>query len=313
MLFNIQVSSRVKIMEVGRLRALLELARCGTMAAAAEALFLTPSAVSQQIAQLEEEAGVKLTERIGRGVRLTPAGHALVGHAERVMVVLDEARSELAELRREIAGELRVAAFSSIASAVLPDTVKALQHTYPRLEIVLEEFDPVEGLTALRSWRTDIALIDDLSVVLGDSQESVGVVQVAEDVLYVAVAADHALSKRPSLSVADLRHENWAIESTWSGFGDVITNLCRRAGYEPRINAKCRGFEMVVAMVASGCSVSMVPGLRLVRPPAGVTWVKLRPEVRRKVYVAYRRGERDHPTIKVFVEEIVRTASRLLG
>jgi DNA-binding transcriptional LysR family regulator len=300
-------------MEVGRLRALLELARCGTMAAAAEALFLTPSAVSQQIAQLEEEAGVKLTERIGRGVRLTPAGHALVGHAERVMVVLDEARSELAELRREIAGELRVAAFSSIASAVLPDTVKALQHTYPRLEIVLEEFDPVEGLTALRSWRTDIALIDDLSVVLGDSQESVGVVQVAEDVLYVAVAVDHALSKRPSLSVADLRHENWAIESTWSGFGDVITNLCRRAGYEPRINAKCRGFEMVVAMVASGCSVSMVPGLRLVRPPAGVTWVKLRPEVRRKVYVAYRRGERDHPTIKVFVEEIVRTASRLLG
>jgi DNA-binding transcriptional LysR family regulator len=300
-------------MEVGRLRALLELARCGTIAAAAKALFLTPSAVSQQIAQLEEEAGVKLTERIGRGVRLTPAGHALVGYADRVMVVLDEARSELAALRREIAGELRVAAFPSIASAVLPDTVKALQHAYPRLEIVLEEFDPIEGLTALRSWRTDIALIDDLSVVVGDSQESVGVVPVAEDVLYVAVAADHALSKRPSLSVADLRHETWAIESTWSGFGDVITNLCRRAGYEPKINAKCRGFEMVGAMVASGCSVSMVPGLRLVRPPAGVTWVKLRPEVRRKIYVAYRRGERDHPTIKVFVEEIVRTASRLLG
>ena len=77
-------------MEVGRLRALLELARCGTMAAAAEALFLTPSAVSQQIAQLEEEADVKLTERIGRGVRLTPAGHALVGYAERLLVVLDE-------------------------------------------------------------------------------------------------------------------------------------------------------------------------------------------------------------------------------
>jgi DNA-binding transcriptional LysR family regulator len=299
--------------EIGRLRALLELARCGTMAAAAEALFLTPSAVSQQIAQLEEEAGVKLTERIGRGVRLTPAGQALVGYAERVMVVLDEARSELAELRREIAGELRVAAFPSIASAVLPETFKALQQAYPRLAIVLEEFDPIEGLTALKSWRTDIALIDDLSIMVGDSQESVGVVPVAEDSLYVAVAAGHALSKRQSVSVADLQYETWAIESTWSGFGDVITNLCRRAGYEPRINAKCRGFEMVGAMVASGCSVAVVPGLRLLRPPAGVTWVKLRPEVRRKVYVAYRLGERDHPTIKVFVEEIVRTASRLLG
>ena len=300
-------------MEVGRLRALLELARCGTMAAAAEALFLTPSAVSQQIAQLEEEAGVELTERIGRGVRLTPAGHALVGYAERVMVVLDEARSELAELRREIAGELRVAAFPSIASAVLPETIKALQDAYPRLEIVLEEFDPIEGLTALRSWRTDVALIDDLSVVVGDSQESVGVVQVAEDALYVAVAADHALSNRPSVSVADLRNETWAIESTWSGFGDVVTNLCRRAGYEPKVNAKCRGSEMVEAMVASGCSVSIAPGLRVLRSPVGVSWVKLRPEVRRKIFVAYRRGERNHPTIKVFVEEIVRTASRLLG
>jgi DNA-binding transcriptional LysR family regulator len=95
----------VRTLEVGRLRALLELARCGTMAAAAEALFLTPSAISQQIAQLEDEAGVKLTERIGRRVRLTAAGNALVRHAERVMAVLDEARSELAELRHEIAGE----------------------------------------------------------------------------------------------------------------------------------------------------------------------------------------------------------------
>lgn len=299
-------------MEVGRLRALLELARCGTMAAAAEALFLTPSAVSQQISQLEEEAGVQLTERIGRGVRLTSAGRALVGHAERVMVVLDEARSEMAVLRREIAGELRVAAFPSIASAVLPETFKALQKAYPRLEVVLEEFDPLEGLTALKSWRTDVALIDDLSAGAASSQESVGIVPVAEDALYVAVAADHPLSKKPSVSMADFRHEAWAIESTYSGFGDVITSLCRRAGYEPRINAKCRGFEMVEAMVASGCSVSIVPGLRLVRPLTGVTWVKLRPEVRRKVFVAYRQGERDHPTIKVFVKEIVRTASRLL-
>ena len=133
-------------MEVGRLRALLELARCGTMAAAAEALFLTPSAVSQQIAQLEEEAGVKLTERIGRRVRLTPAGHALVGYAERLMVVLDEARSEMAELRREIAGELRVAAFPSIASVVLPDTVKALRHAFPRLEIAIEELEAIDGV-----------------------------------------------------------------------------------------------------------------------------------------------------------------------
>nr|WP_211701830.1 LysR family transcriptional regulator [Paraburkholderia aspalathi] len=300
-------------MDVGRLRALLELERCGTMAAAAEALFLTPSAVSQQIAQLEDEAGVKLTERIGRRVRLTAAGHALVRYAERVMTVLDEARSELAELRRVIAGELRVAAFQSIAAVVLPDTVKELRDAYPRLEIKIEELEPIDGVAALRSWRADIGLIDDLSLVAGDNREKIEVVPLAEDVLYVAVATDHPLSKRSSLSVADLRHETWAIESTWSTFGASIIDLCHRAGYEPRTNAKCRGAEMIEAMVASGCSVSIIPGLRVLRSPAGVTWVKLTPEVRRKIYVAYRRGERNHPAVNVFVDEIVRTASRLLG
>ena len=283
------------------------------MAAAAEALFLTPSAVSQQIAQLEDDAGIKLTEWIGRGVRLTPAGQALVRYAERVMAVLDEARSELAELRSEIAGELRVAAFQSIASVVLPDTVKELWRAFPRLEIMLEELESIDGVAALRSWRADIALIDDLSIVAGDNREKVEVVPLAEDVLYVAVATDHPLSKKPSLSVADLKQETWAIESTWSTFGAFITDLCRNTGYESQINAKCRGPETIEAMVASGCSVSIIPGLRVLRSPAGVAWVKLTPEVRRKIYVAYRRGERSHPTIKVFVEEIVRTASRLLG
>jgi DNA-binding transcriptional LysR family regulator len=299
-------------MDVGRLRALRELSLRGTMAAAAEALFLTPSAVSQQIAQLEEEVGVKLTERRGRGVRLTPAGIALVGHAERLMVVLDEARSEMAQLKREIAGELRVAAFPSVASAVLPETVKSLKTVFPRLEIVLEELEPLDGLAALGAWQADVTLVDDLSIILGGKHRAFGHQPLTEDVLYVLLPAGHALARRQSVSVADLRHESWALDSTSSTFGDFISNLCRRAGYEPTLNAKCRGFEMVGAMVAAGCSVSIVPGLRLVRAQPEVVPVKLRPEVRRKISVAYRRGERDHPAVRAFVEEVVRTAARVL-
>jgi len=88
------------------------------MAAVAEALFLTPSAVSQQIAQLEEEAGVKLIERQGRGVRLTKAGEVLVEHTERMLLVLDEAKSDLAQIKREVAGVIRVAAFPTVAAAL---------------------------------------------------------------------------------------------------------------------------------------------------------------------------------------------------
>ena len=294
-------------MDISRLRALRELATRGTMAAAAEALFLTPSAVSQQIAQLEEEAEVDLTERRGRGVRLTPAGKALVGHVERILVVLDEAKSQLAELKKEIAGELRVAAFPSIASAVLPQAVKALRLVFPRLEVVLEEMEPADGLAALGSWRADIALIDDLSIILGGKQKDFSHVPLTEDVLYALLPAGHTLSKRKSVSAADLQHESWALDSTSSAYGEFIRNLCRRAGYDPKLNAKSRGFEMVGAMVAAGCSVSVVPGLRLTRPLPGVVAVPLRPEVRRKISVAFRRGERDHPAVKVFVEALVRT------
>jgi DNA-binding transcriptional LysR family regulator len=301
-------------MDVNRLRALRELARRGTMAAAAEALFLTPSAVSQQVALLEQEAGVALTERRGRGVRLTPAGDALVAHAERIMVVLDEARSEMAQLRREIAGELRVAAFPTIASAVLPETVKALRAAFPRLDVVLEEMEPLDGLAALGSWRTDVALVDDLSAPLAGQPDALGLVPLAQDRLYALLPEAHALAGKRSLAMGELRGEAWAMDSTASAaFGDVVMDLCRRAGYEPRVNARCTGFEMVAAMVASGCSVSVVPGLRLLRPAPGLRAVRLRPEVRRQISVAYRRGERDHPAVAAFVRQLALTSGQLLG
>lgn len=300
-------------MDLHRLKALRELARHGTMAAAAEALFLTPSAVSQQLAQLEQEAGVALTERRGRGVRLTPAGEALVAHAERVLVVLDEARSEMAQRRREIAGELRVAAFPTIASAVLPATVQALHVAHPRLEVVLHEMEPLDGLAALGSWRADVALIDDLSAPLAGRQDNLGLVPLAQDRLYALLPAAHALAARRSLAVGELRAEAWAMDSTASAFGDVVMGLCRRDGYEPRVNAHCTGFEMVAAMVASGCSVSVVPGLRLLRPTPGLTAVRLRPEMRRQISAAYRRGEREHPAVAAFVRELVRTSEASLG
>ncbi len=296
-------------MDITRLRALRELSIRQTMAAAAEALFLTPSAISQQIAQLEEEVGVALTERRGRGVRLTPAGELLVVHAERLLTVLYEAKSDIAEIKKEIAGELRVAAFPSIGAALLPQAVKALRARHPRLAIVLDEMEPADGLAALGSWQVDVALIDDLSLLFLGKQHHVEQVPLTEDSLCVIVPAGHALAKRPSLSIGDLKAEGWALDSTSSTYGDFVIGLCRRAGYEPILNAKCRSFDMVFAMVASGCSISLVPRLRLVHSVQGVSVVKLRPEVSRKISVAYRRGEHRHPAVKVFVEQLVTSAA----
>lgn len=298
-------------MDIGRLRALRELASRQTMVAVAEAMFLTPSAVSQQIAQLEDEAGVKLIERQGRGVRLTKAGEVLVEHTERLLLVLDEAKSDLAQIKREVAGVLRVAAFPTVAAALLPKAINELKVNYPFLEVVLEEVEPAEGLAALSSWQTDVAFVDDLSLRLGGKQPNVDQIPVLNDVLYVMLAPDHQLAEKSSVSIADLRNELWALDSATSYFAQFVLNLCRRSGYEPKVNAAGRGFEMVCAMVAERCSITVVPGLRLARPIPGVVAVKLRPEIGRKISLAYRRGERGHPAIKVFSEQILRSAAKL--
>lgn len=290
-------------MDLTRLRALRELSTRGTMAAVAETLNLTPSAVSQQIAQLEDEAGMPLTERRGRGIRLTHAGEVLAQHAEQVIAVLDSARSALAVIRGEIAGEVRIAAFPSAAAALLPRAINALRKSHPRLEPVLLELEPAEGLAALGSWQADLALVDDLSPASG-THAGILRAALAEDSLVALLPARHALARRESVSVADLAGEPWAMDSTASSYAQFIVGLCRRAGFEPRVNAHCRSFEMVAALVAAGSSVSVIPGLRRAQAPRGVVMVELRPRVRRQISVAYRSGERRHPAIQAVVAEL---------
>lgn len=300
-------------MDIGRLRTLREVSVRQTMAAAADALFLTPSAVSQQISQLEEELGIQLTERRGRGIRLTRAGEVLVEHAERVLTVLDEAKSRIAAMKQEVMGELRVAAFPSIAAALLPHAIQRLGHTHPHLSVVIEEMEPADGLGALGAWQVDVAVVDDLSMRLGGKKQAVDQVPLAEDRLVALLPSGHPLAAKASILVGDLREEGWAIDSTSSLYGDFVLDLCRRAGFEPKVNARCRSFDMVGAMVASGCSVSVVAGLRLVRRVEGVAAVRIRPEVRRRISVAYRRGESQHPAVRAFVAQLVNSASEVLG
>ena len=298
-------------MEITRLRALRELAHRHTMAAVAETLCLTASAVSQQIAQLEQEVGVALTERQGRGVRLTRAGEVLVAHVERLLNVFDEAKSDLAQIKSEIAGVLRVAVFPTVAAALLPHVDNTLKQSYPYLQIVLDEMEPADGLAALGSWGSDVAFVDDLSVQLHGKKDATEYVHVLDDYLYALLPERHHLAKRQSLSVSDLKAEQWALDSASSVYAEFLLNLCRRAGYEPQVNANCRGFEVVSAMVSAGCSVTVMPGLRLAYRLNQVAAVKLMPEVKRKVSVAYRKGERNHPAVQVFLAQSIQSALEL--
>ena len=144
------------VLNVSRLRVLRELAQRGTIAAVAEALWLTPSAVSQQLSALERETRVALVERAGRGVRLTAAGRVLVERSERVFEALDEAEAALQALQSEPTGRLRVASFPSVVRVVFPLMMRRLHERFPGVELEIEDLEGEQGLDAVRLGHVDL-------------------------------------------------------------------------------------------------------------------------------------------------------------
>jgi DNA-binding transcriptional LysR family regulator len=298
-------------MDLARLRTLQELAIRGTMAAVSEALRMSPSAVSQQIAQLEIEAGVKLVERRGRGVRLTGAGERLRQHADHIVAILEEARTDLAEQRKIVGGEVRIASFPSVGAALLPPVIRAVQAANPAVRITALELEPNEGLAAVRAWQADAAIIDDLTVSADVAAGSLISTPLLQDQLYAVLPEGHSLSRRRTVSLADLRNEAWAIDSSRLSFAESVIRLCEAQGFRPNINAQCSGFEMMAAMVESGCSVSVTPGIRLRSYRGKLVAKRLSPELRRAIFLVHRRGERRNPALNVVLRQFEETAAKI--
>src|SRR5260370_23195146 len=139
------------MLDVRKLRLLRELAHRATITAVAEALCYTPSAVSQQLAALEREAGVPLLQRTGRRVTLTPAGVALAAQTEAVLALLEQASATLAAARTGLAGPLKIGAFPTAVRTILPAALVALGRDHPGLELMVTELDPAAVPEALRS------------------------------------------------------------------------------------------------------------------------------------------------------------------
>jgi len=297
-------------MDFVRLRTLRELSLRTTMAAVADALHLSPSAVSQQIAQLEDELQVELVERRGRGVLLTAAGKRLVAYVERITAVIEEAKTEMAQMRSVVAGELRVAAFPSVATVSIPKAIQLLERQHPHLVVVFSELEPIDGLAALRSWQVDLAVIDDLTLrgvlpVAGIETQKLGI-----DQLLVMLPKTHRLARKKSVSLADLKDERWALDARGT-YSDTIVEACMKAGFRPMINGNCNGFPAIAAMVASGCSVSVMPGLRVLSNRGDFRIAKLDPPIVRTIQVAYHEGAQRSPAISAFIDTIKASSRHL--
>ncbi|MCJ9690541.1 LysR substrate-binding domain-containing protein [Rhizobium sp. PRIMUS64] len=298
-------------MDFQRLKTLRELAIRGTMAAVSDAIGISPSAVSQQISLLEEEVGATLVERRGRGVGITPAGQVLVQHAERMLTVLEEARTDLAEMKRIVAGELTLSSFPSIAASLLPPTIRQLQLDYPALIVSAVEMEPLVSLASLRSWQVDLAIIDDLTLKEDKNPENLEVFPIYDDRIVAVLHKSHPLADKEKLKLTDLKDEFWAIDTRPNTFSDIIFAMCEARGFTPKIIGRFDAFDVISAMVASRCAISVLPQIRTLLHGAELVTRQFNPPIKRSILLAIRKGESRRPAVKIVVEALRKGAENM--
>ncbi|MEV1168014.1 LysR family transcriptional regulator [Nonomuraea sp. NPDC049784] len=272
-----------------KLHLLRELARRGTIAAVAEAVTFTPSAVSQQLSALEREAGVPLLERTGRTVTLTPAGRLLVEHAHAVLEQLERASAALAAARGGPSGPLRIGAFPTAARVLLPPALADLTGAHPGLVPMVSEIDPADVSAALRAGELDVALVHEYDFVPPVTDASIETEPLFSEPMY--------LTDRPS--VADARADSWITDRPGTLCHTMAIRACQAAGFEPLVRHHIDDFDTVLAFVAAGQGVALVPHLAAIDPPEGVTLTRL--PLSRRTLAAFRRGNGEHPAIRAAV------------
>jgi DNA-binding transcriptional LysR family regulator len=251
------------MLDVRRMRVLREVASQGSFSAAADALSYTQSAISQQIAALEREAGTMLVERGARGIRLTDAGRALVGHADAILARLDAAERELEAIAGLHGGRLRVVALPSTAASLMPLAFAEFRRRHPAVELSLEPSEPAESVAALRAGACDVALTVEASF-LPLEDEAIAKTSIFEDPMYLVLPADHELARAPRLRLADLAGEAW-IQGSVRGCPDtaILLRACAAAGFEPRIAFQTDDYTATQGFIAAGVGVSLLPDLAL--------------------------------------------------
>jgi DNA-binding transcriptional LysR family regulator len=261
------------MLDLRRLRLLRELHERGTIAAVADALRYTPSAVSQQLAQLERETGVKLLERAGRGVRLTDPALVLVEHAEALIARAELAEADLAAAAGAVSGRARIAGFQSVALALALPAMEALAAGAPKLRCEFVEAEPEQALPALALGDVDLVLGDEWQHQPWRLPAGLERHELLTDPVRLVLPARHPAARRhrEAVPLAELAGDAWATGHAAMAWEEVTQRTCRElGGYEPDIRHRTNDATVSLALVARGLAVTMLPDLALPARRAGI-------------------------------------------
>jgi len=288
------------MIDLRRLQVLRAVAYHGTVTAAAHALHLTPSAASQQVRQLGRDLGVQLLEPHGRRVRLSPAAHSLLAHADAIEQRWQEAEADLqATSNATAAGVLQLCGFPTAVSALLAPVAVRLRQSSPSLRVRIREAEPSECFDLLFAGEADLAVVEatpdnpPLTDTRFDQQA------LLNDPFDLITAPDHRLTATSAVTLADLATESWILGMPGSSSRQHVLAACNSAGFTPGIAHQAREWTVVATLVAHNLGIALLPRLAQLPPGLNVTRTPLTgtPTPSRRFLTATRRGNREHPAI----------------
>ncbi len=284
------------MLDVRRLRLLRELKIRGTLAGVAEALSYSPSAVSQQLALLEKEAGVELLQKVGRRVQLTPQAEILVGHTTHLLERLEIAEADMTSSLTTVSGTVRVAVFQSAAHAVIPQALSLLANEFPELRVEITEREPELGLFEVSARDFDLVLAEQYPGHTRAHWPDLDRVNLASDALRLAVPRTRA-GRAKSSTLEGATALPWVMEPEGTASRQWATQLCRSAGFEPDVRFETADLIAHIRLIESGNAVGILPDLIWAGKSPTVRLLELPGGPQRTVFSAARRSSASRPGV----------------
>src|SRR3954469_2708018 len=287
------------MLDVNRLRVIDAVARHGSVTAAAKELHYSQPSVTHHLGRLEAETGAQLLQRVGRGIRLTPAGRLLADRAAEIIGRIDAAGAELSAHVGLHAGRVRLAAFASANGSLVPAALATLADRHTSLEISITDTHPVDALDLLRTGKVEVAIIfryDETE----PEPPGVRLHHLLDDPLYL-------LSTGPRRRLEDLRDSTWI--AGCERCRSHLLSLCAEAGFEPRMGYSSDDMVVMQALVAAGLGVATQTGLSLrAHRIEGVVATEV-PGAERHIYAATYGEPPDPPATAALVEALAEAAT----
>lgn len=280
----------------------------GSVTAAAASLGYTPSAVSQQVAALEKQAGTALLERVGRGVRPTEAGRLLTEHAAVIGRQVSEAEAALADLRAGRAGRLAVRYFATSGATLMAPALGRFRRAHPGVRVDLKMTDPQDPLPEVTQGRADLAIVVRPH---GLVHEGVHLVHLLDDPYRAVLPKGHRLAAKRVLDLTDLADEPWVGSERPSPCVDALLDGCAAAGFSPGFVVESEDYATAQGFVAAGLGISLIPDMGLAnRHPAVVVRRVREPEPIRAIHAAVRETSLGRPALRGLLAALRDAAAR---